>query len=228
MPPCKQHLYQLPHPPLPPTKPDMGLKNAIIPAAVINQREAPPSFSSRGGHSAARGVATVALEFSSERPSKPPIMDLKALAVITLLTAVMYTQVSHAKPISLVERCWCRNTHNSVPQRSIRELKFLQTPNCPFQVIHPFHPVSERRRGRSAGMRCVQPSSLVAMSSHRIEEGKTGELEGRRAMSSGISDCTDERGADKPPSPLSLPLSINSTLPQESPLLPGLRVGLIR
>ncbi|KAG5855312.1 chemokine (C-X-C motif) ligand 12b (stromal cell-derived factor 1) isoform X1 [Anguilla anguilla] len=62
-------------------------------------------------------------------------MDLKALAVITLLTAVMYTQMSHGKPISLVERCWCRSTHNTVPQRSIRELKFLQTPNCPFQVI---------------------------------------------------------------------------------------------
>ncbi|KAJ8264489.1 hypothetical protein GJAV_G00149740 [Gymnothorax javanicus] len=62
-------------------------------------------------------------------------MDLKALAVITLLTAVMYMQMSHGKPISLVERCWCRSTHNIVPQRSIRELKFLQTPNCPFQVI---------------------------------------------------------------------------------------------
>ncbi|CAB1344468.1 unnamed protein product, partial [Coregonus sp. 'balchen'] len=40
-----------------------------------------------------------------------------------------------AKPISLVERCWCRSTLNTVPQRSIRELKFLHTPNCPFQVI---------------------------------------------------------------------------------------------
>uniref|UniRef100_A0A4W5KQT4 Uncharacterized protein n=1 Tax=Hucho hucho TaxID=62062 RepID=A0A4W5KQT4_9TELE len=38
-----------------------------------------------------------------------------------------------AKPISLVERCWCRSTLNTVPQRSIRELKFLHTPNCPFQ-----------------------------------------------------------------------------------------------
>nr|XP_046209479.1 stromal cell-derived factor 1-like isoform X1 [Oncorhynchus gorbuscha]XP_046209480.1 stromal cell-derived factor 1-like isoform X1 [Oncorhynchus gorbuscha]XP_046209482.1 stromal cell-derived factor 1-like isoform X1 [Oncorhynchus gorbuscha] len=39
------------------------------------------------------------------------------------------------KPISLVERCWCRSTVNTVPQRNIRELKFLHTPNCPFQVI---------------------------------------------------------------------------------------------
>uniref|UniRef100_A0AAQ6IN86 Chemokine (C-X-C motif) ligand 12b (stromal cell-derived factor 1) n=1 Tax=Anabas testudineus TaxID=64144 RepID=A0AAQ6IN86_ANATE len=38
-------------------------------------------------------------------------------------------------PISLVERCWCRSTLNTVPQRSIKELKFLHTPNCPFQVI---------------------------------------------------------------------------------------------
>ncbi|KAG7266939.1 hypothetical protein CRUP_019857 [Coryphaenoides rupestris] len=40
-----------------------------------------------------------------------------------------------AKPISLVERCWCRSTRNTVPQRSIKELKFLHTPNCPFQVM---------------------------------------------------------------------------------------------
>ncbi|XP_077575212.1 chemokine (C-X-C motif) ligand 12b (stromal cell-derived factor 1) isoform X3 [Stigmatopora nigra] len=40
-----------------------------------------------------------------------------------------------AKPISLVERCWCRSTLNTVPQRSIKELKFLHTPNCPFQVM---------------------------------------------------------------------------------------------
>lgn len=43
--------------------------------------------------------------------------------------------VVSAKPISLVERCWCRSTLNTVPQRSIRELKFLHTPNCPFQVM---------------------------------------------------------------------------------------------
>lgn len=42
---------------------------------------------------------------------------------------------SSAKPISLVERCWCRSTLNTVPQRSIKELKFLHTPNCPFQVM---------------------------------------------------------------------------------------------
>ncbi|KAJ8418178.1 hypothetical protein AAFF_G00138870 [Aldrovandia affinis] len=62
-------------------------------------------------------------------------MDLRVMAVMALLTLAMYTQISHAKPISLVERCWCRSTVNTVPQRSIRELKFLHTPNCPFQVI---------------------------------------------------------------------------------------------
>ncbi|KAG9341108.1 hypothetical protein AGOR_G00114350 [Albula goreensis] len=62
-------------------------------------------------------------------------MDLKVLAVMALLTLAMYTQVSQAKPISLVERCWCRTTFKTVPLRSIRELKFLNTPNCPFQVI---------------------------------------------------------------------------------------------
>uniref|UniRef100_A0A674MV85 Stromal cell-derived factor 1 n=1 Tax=Takifugu rubripes TaxID=31033 RepID=A0A674MV85_TAKRU len=48
---------------------------------------------------------------------------------------VLFTCLFAAKPISLVERCWCRSTLNTVPQRSIKELKFLHTPNCPFQVI---------------------------------------------------------------------------------------------
>uniref|UniRef100_A0A8K9XZL4 Stromal cell-derived factor 1 n=1 Tax=Oncorhynchus mykiss TaxID=8022 RepID=A0A8K9XZL4_ONCMY len=48
---------------------------------------------------------------------------------------VLCSTPSSAKPISLVERCWCRSTVNTVPQRNIRELKFLHTPNCPFQVI---------------------------------------------------------------------------------------------
>ncbi|KAG7462517.1 hypothetical protein MATL_G00185550 [Megalops atlanticus] len=62
-------------------------------------------------------------------------MDLRLLAVMALLTVAMYTHVSYAKPISLVERCWCRSTVNTIPQRTIRELRFLNTPNCPFQVI---------------------------------------------------------------------------------------------
>ncbi|KAJ8014039.1 hypothetical protein DPEC_G00036110 [Dallia pectoralis] len=62
-------------------------------------------------------------------------MDLKLLAVMAVLAVATYTPVSQAKPISLVERCWCRTTVNTVPQRNIRELKFLHTPNCPFQVI---------------------------------------------------------------------------------------------
>ncbi|AWP14058.1 Stromal cell-derived factor 1 [Scophthalmus maximus] len=40
-----------------------------------------------------------------------------------------------AKPISLVERCYCRSTVNNVPRGYIRELRFIHTPNCPFQVI---------------------------------------------------------------------------------------------
>uniref|UniRef100_A0A3Q1JEP7 Stromal cell-derived factor 1 n=1 Tax=Anabas testudineus TaxID=64144 RepID=A0A3Q1JEP7_ANATE len=55
---------------------------------------------------------------------------LNFIAVANLSFAVFA-----AKPISLVERCWCRSTLNTVPQRSIKELKFLHTPNCPFQVI---------------------------------------------------------------------------------------------
>lgn len=49
--------------------------------------------------------------------------------------SVVFTCLFAAKPISLVERCWCRSTLNTVPQRSIKELKFLHTPNCPFQVM---------------------------------------------------------------------------------------------
>ncbi|KAG7236351.1 hypothetical protein INR49_001048, partial [Caranx melampygus] len=40
-----------------------------------------------------------------------------------------------AKPISLVERCYCRSTVNNLPRGYIRELRFIHTPNCPFQVI---------------------------------------------------------------------------------------------
>ncbi|XP_016430052.1 stromal cell-derived factor 1-like [Sinocyclocheilus rhinocerous] len=62
-------------------------------------------------------------------------MDLKLIVIFALVVVVIHAPVSSAKPISLVERCWCRSTVNTVPQRSIRELKFLHTPNCPFQVI---------------------------------------------------------------------------------------------
>ncbi|XP_035256169.1 stromal cell-derived factor 1-like [Anguilla rostrata] len=61
-------------------------------------------------------------------------MDLRVLTVMALLTLAMHTHVSDAKPISLVERCWCRTTV-AMPQRNIRELRFLNTPNCSFQVI---------------------------------------------------------------------------------------------
>ncbi|CAL1601783.1 unnamed protein product [Knipowitschia caucasica] len=62
-------------------------------------------------------------------------MDLKLLPLVVLLVLATHAPLTNAKPISLVERCWCRSTLNTVPQRSIRELKFLHTPNCPFQVI---------------------------------------------------------------------------------------------
>uniref|UniRef100_A0A8C6TT17 Chemokine (C-X-C motif) ligand 12a (stromal cell-derived factor 1) n=1 Tax=Neogobius melanostomus TaxID=47308 RepID=A0A8C6TT17_9GOBI len=42
---------------------------------------------------------------------------------------------SVGKPISLVERCYCRSTVNNLPRSYIRELRFIQTPNCPFQVV---------------------------------------------------------------------------------------------
>ncbi|XP_066548954.1 chemokine (C-X-C motif) ligand 12a (stromal cell-derived factor 1) isoform X2 [Amia ocellicauda] len=62
-------------------------------------------------------------------------MDLKVIAVVTLLMVTMCIHVSHAKPFSLGERCWCRSSENTVPKSSIKQLKFLNTPNCPFQVI---------------------------------------------------------------------------------------------
>ncbi|XP_038593392.1 chemokine (C-X-C motif) ligand 12a (stromal cell-derived factor 1) [Micropterus salmoides] len=62
-------------------------------------------------------------------------MDVKLLVVVAALTVVIYAPSSQAKPISLVERCYCRSTVNSVPRGYIRELRFIHTPNCPFQVI---------------------------------------------------------------------------------------------
>lgn len=34
-----------------------------------------------------------------------------------------------------MERCYCRSTVNSLPRGYIRELRFIHTPNCPFQVM---------------------------------------------------------------------------------------------
>ncbi|XP_051979955.1 chemokine (C-X-C motif) ligand 12b (stromal cell-derived factor 1) [Xyrauchen texanus] len=62
-------------------------------------------------------------------------MDSKAVMLVALLMVAIWSTETEAKPISLVERCWCRSTLNTVPQRSIREIKFLHTPSCPFQVI---------------------------------------------------------------------------------------------
>ncbi|KAI5088924.1 chemokine (C-X-C motif) ligand 12b (stromal cell-derived factor 1) precursor [Silurus meridionalis] len=55
--------------------------------------------------------------------------------MMLFLVVSMKDSETEAKPISLLERCWCRSTLNTVPQRSIREIKFLHTPHCPFQVI---------------------------------------------------------------------------------------------
>ncbi|XP_051935517.1 chemokine (C-X-C motif) ligand 12a (stromal cell-derived factor 1) [Hippocampus zosterae] len=62
-------------------------------------------------------------------------MDVKLLAVVAALTLVAHVPLSQAKPISLMERCYCRSTVNSLPRGYIRELRFIHTPNCPFQVI---------------------------------------------------------------------------------------------
>uniref|UniRef100_A0A3Q3QYT3 Uncharacterized protein n=1 Tax=Monopterus albus TaxID=43700 RepID=A0A3Q3QYT3_MONAL len=62
-------------------------------------------------------------------------MDVKLLVVVAALTVVIYMPSSQAKPISLVERCYCRTTVNRVPRSFIRDLKFIHTPNCPFQVV---------------------------------------------------------------------------------------------
>ncbi|CAB1424820.1 unnamed protein product [Pleuronectes platessa] len=61
-------------------------------------------------------------------------MDIKVLALVAALTVVTYAP-AQAKPISLVERCYCRSTVNNLPRVYIRELRFINTPNCPFQVI---------------------------------------------------------------------------------------------
>ncbi|TMS04501.1 Stromal cell-derived factor 1 [Larimichthys crocea] len=61
-------------------------------------------------------------------------MDVKLLAVVVAFM-VIYAPPSQAKPISLVERCYCRSTVNNIPRSYIRELRFIHTPNCPFQVI---------------------------------------------------------------------------------------------
>ncbi|XP_028982762.1 chemokine (C-X-C motif) ligand 12a (stromal cell-derived factor 1) [Betta splendens] len=62
-------------------------------------------------------------------------MDVKLLAAVTALMVVIYAPPSQAKPLSLVERCYCRSTVNNLSRNYIRELRFIQTPNCPFQVI---------------------------------------------------------------------------------------------
>lgn len=57
-------------------------------------------------------------------------------AISKMLLCLIAIHLSFAaKPISLAERCSCRSTVNNVPRSFIRELKFIHTPNCPFQVM---------------------------------------------------------------------------------------------
>ncbi|PWA14892.1 hypothetical protein CCH79_00014251 [Gambusia affinis] len=76
----------------------------------------------------------ISFELTSVLPSRPPLPLQLLGARACSFSPLQHIKVS-AKPISLVERCWCRTTLNTVSQRSIKELKFLHTPNCPFQVI---------------------------------------------------------------------------------------------
>uniref|UniRef100_A0A8C6TY59 Chemokine (C-X-C motif) ligand 12a (stromal cell-derived factor 1) n=1 Tax=Neogobius melanostomus TaxID=47308 RepID=A0A8C6TY59_9GOBI len=62
-------------------------------------------------------------------------MDVKLLAVVAALVLLTHAPALEGKPISLVERCYCRSTVNNLPRSYIRELRFIQTPNCPFQVV---------------------------------------------------------------------------------------------
>ncbi|XP_044229490.1 chemokine (C-X-C motif) ligand 12a (stromal cell-derived factor 1) [Thunnus albacares] len=62
-------------------------------------------------------------------------MDVKLLAVVAALTVLSHAPPSQAKPISLGERCYCSSGVKGVPRSIIRELRFIHTPNCPFQVI---------------------------------------------------------------------------------------------
>ncbi|TWW59608.1 Stromal cell-derived factor 1, partial [Takifugu flavidus] len=115
------------------------------PALLRKWDSLPPSLSlsrlqpNLGSDSSLRSVLSLdrtrAPQRESERSCSTTVMDVKLLPLMVLLAVSTRVPTSSAKPISLVERCWCRSTLNTVPQRSIKELKFLHTPNCPFQVI---------------------------------------------------------------------------------------------
>ncbi|XP_028651443.1 chemokine (C-X-C motif) ligand 12a (stromal cell-derived factor 1) [Erpetoichthys calabaricus] len=62
-------------------------------------------------------------------------MDVKALAVLALLLLTTCIDLSQEKPFSLAEKCWCRSTEKNVKKHIIRQLKFMNVPNCPLQVI---------------------------------------------------------------------------------------------
>ncbi|XP_039639514.1 chemokine (C-X-C motif) ligand 12a (stromal cell-derived factor 1) [Perca fluviatilis] len=64
-------------------------------------------------------------------------MDMKLLAVVAALTVVIYAFPTQGMQIFFswfaVYFCNCRQ-HN-IQRTYIRELRFIHTPNCPFQVI---------------------------------------------------------------------------------------------
>ncbi|TNN00044.1 hypothetical protein fugu_013076 [Takifugu bimaculatus] len=62
-------------------------------------------------------------------------MDVKLMTLVAAIMVTLNAPPSQAKPISLVERCYCRSTVSNLPRSYIRELRFIHTPNCPFQVI---------------------------------------------------------------------------------------------
>lgn len=93
----------------------------------------------------------------------------------------------------MVERCSCRSTVNNIPRGHIRELKFIHTPNCPFQVmwvlfwmwlsvgetgflhIRHFSPsISERGQDREKSCACMSTHTpLCHLLSHTSTESRT-------------------------------------------------------
>nr|AXF84162.1 chemokine ligand 12b [Ctenopharyngodon idella] len=96
-------------------------------------------------------------------------MDSKVLALVALLTLAIWSPETDAKPISLVERCWCRSTLNTVPQRSIREIKFLHTPSCPFQVIIWYY---------FSGLEFIKPNHLYPVGNKKPKRYRGSRLQG--------------------------------------------------
>lgn len=85
------------------------------------------------------------LTFFIQKKINKKNLQLLNTACIDLETNLCVCMSFSAKPISLVERCYCRSTVSNLPRGYIRELRFIHTPNCPFQVmwVSPSTPVSD-------------------------------------------------------------------------------------